>query len=532
METSSFLSSWVFSPFTEKKTPKTPQKRTIPAIRREISTKSTNFVPQKRTFDFEFEEIENTPSKIRKQTKRVPKITNGVFKAGKNDQKVISLIDVQQSISEAIRPLILEIQSLKSEILSLKNERNPLEFSQNTSSQSESETAKLSSSESKSTQIAQKAIQKTAQQTAKKTFAEIAKLNSLVSEQSIKLDKWTLVERKSSTKKTELAPKKGLNSVDRRVLFTRENSIKSTKSVNISDLLLAINLAIKRCGLPEHIRLLRLWETPSGAISGLLKEKASAEMLISAKEEILKAAKKLDSSISSFQAAEQWYSLRIHTVSLERYLNSTGMKILKEEIKSTNGLNLPNSPRWINQKRAEERFNNNEIAFSTIVIKVRSKIIADGLIAKGIEFGGKRHTIELFQEMKQDTICQKCSKYGHNSYNACQNDLKCNFCEGDHETKDHKCTLKGCTTLTGKICTHTLIKCINCNGTSHFANSSYCPKRLEILEKMRNDKKKESLKLQESRKKIAVIIPCKSSQISENYRENEIEMHSPSDQLC
>ena len=63
-------------------------------------------------------------------------------------------------------------------------------------------------------------------------------------------------------------------------------------------------------------------------------------MLNSAKEKILKAVKKLDSSIISFQAAEQWYLLRIHTVSLERYLNSTEMSVLQEEIETTNALNL------------------------------------------------------------------------------------------------------------------------------------------------------------------------------------------------
>ena len=523
MDVDSFLSpiNFSLSKSNEKSTLKTP-KRAIRTIQRDTNTELINSVPQKRTFDLEFKEFEDSPSKIQKQTKRqlIPK--NNVFKAGNNDQKISEKINVQQIISEAIKPLILEIQALKSEILSLKNEKNTTNTPKNSNIQSEI-TEKLNSyQEPKSTQIANKAIQKTAQNTAKKTFAEIAKLNSLVSEQSIKLDKWTLIERKKSTKNGELAPKKSLNPVDRRILFLRE---KSTKSINIPDLLLAINLAIKKCGLPEHIRLLRLWETPSGAISGLLKNGANAEMLNSAKEEILKAVKKLDSSISSLQAAEQWYSLRIHTISLKRYLNSTGMKILKEEIESTNELNLPNYPRWINPKKAEERFNNEEIAYSTVVIKVRSKTIADSLIAKGIEFGGKRHTVELFQETKADIICQKCSKFGHNSYKACQESLKCNLCGKEHETKDHKCPLKGCTALTGKICAHTPIKCINCNG-SHFANSSYCPKRLEILEKMRKEKKREFLKLQESRKKISVIIPLKSSQISENDKENDIEMPS------
>jgi hypothetical protein len=68
-------------------------------------------------------------------------------------------------------------------------------------------------------------------------------------------------------------------------------------------------------------------------------------MLESAKEEIFKAVKKLDSSISSLRAAEQWYLIRVHTVSLERYLNSTEIEILRDEIETINALNLPSLPR-------------------------------------------------------------------------------------------------------------------------------------------------------------------------------------------
>jgi hypothetical protein len=81
------------------------------------------------------------------------------------------------------------------------------------------------------------------------------------------------------------------------------------------------------------------------------------------------------------------------------------MQILKDEIKTTNSINLPSIPRWINQKRVEERYDNKEIAYSTVIIKVRSKAIADSLIAKGLEFGGKKHTTKLFQEIKADIIC-------------------------------------------------------------------------------------------------------------------------------
>ena len=91
--------------------------------------------------------------------------------------------------------------------------------------------------------------------------------------------------KKKNGPKIALASKKGLDPIDRRILFKRE--ILSS-SINIPDLLLAINLAIKRYRLLEHIRLLRLSESPSRAISGQLRKGVNAEMLNSVKEEILK----------------------------------------------------------------------------------------------------------------------------------------------------------------------------------------------------------------------------------------------------
>jgi hypothetical protein len=60
-------------------------------------------------------------------------------------------------------------------------------------------------------------------------------------------------------------------------------------------------------------------------------------------------------------------------VSLNRYLHSARINLLKEEIESIIGLDMPNNPQWINENKAEERFNNKEIAFSSIIITVRTK---------------------------------------------------------------------------------------------------------------------------------------------------------------
>ena len=75
-------------------------------------------------------------------------------------------------------------------------------------------------------------------------------MNETLSKQFIKLNKWTLVKGLNKT-----LTKKQLNLIDRRILIKRENLINS---VNIPDFLLVINLTIKKCGLLEFIRVIRL----------------------------------------------------------------------------------------------------------------------------------------------------------------------------------------------------------------------------------------------------------------------------------
>ena len=110
-------------------------------------------------------------------------------------------------------------------------------------------------------------------------------------------------------------------------------------------MLLAINLAIKKIGLPEHIRLLKLTYTAIGSISGLLGEKALALMLIPAfNDSLIKTAREHNTAIIGINQAEQWYRLRVHRVLLSRYLAPGGLKVAKQEIESTQDLSLPFNP--------------------------------------------------------------------------------------------------------------------------------------------------------------------------------------------
>jgi hypothetical protein len=66
----------------------------------------------------------------------------------------------------------------------------------------------------------------------------------------------------------------------KRILFIRLKTGK--KLVVLPDLLLAINLASKKIGFPEYIKLIKLWFTLLKAILKLLKKEVTGEIVLNA----------------------------------------------------------------------------------------------------------------------------------------------------------------------------------------------------------------------------------------------------------
>ncbi len=309
-----------------------------------------------------------------------------------------------------------------------------------------------------------------------------------------------MIQRKTKPLAQELAPKKATEPSQRRIVFQRLKD--APQYASLPDMLLAINLAIKKLGLPEHIRLLKLTYTTTGSISGLLGEKALALMLIPVfNDTLIKIAREYDTAIIGVNQAEQWYRLRVHRVLLSRYLAPEGLKVAKQEIEATQDLSLPFNPQWLgNRGIIKKRYEKNEIKFSTIVITVRNKLEADRLTAKGLHFGGYNHTVDRYWCVGPEEICPRCSEYGHTAYRGCIKPPRCYICAGPHEASEHQCPVQTCTAKIGKACVHLPIKYIHYKG-AHLATSSYYPKRKTAIEAVK-EAKRAAKKLVESRKRI------------------------------
>ena len=109
--------------------------------------------------------------------------------------------------------------------------------------------------------------------------------------------------------------------------------------------MLALNEALQKAGEGLDTRFSRGRYTPSGAISALLTEKADAGSLIPRLSNLLIwAAKTVYSAVVGVEFLEHWQRLKVHGISLERYLGGGKMEVLKREVESSTGIQLKALP--------------------------------------------------------------------------------------------------------------------------------------------------------------------------------------------
>lgn len=158
-------------------------------------------------------------------------------------------------------------------------------------------------------------------------------------------------------------------------------------------------------------------------------------------------------------------SMRKVAVSIEtrRRKARTIRKLIKVNvpfIKSLHGNHSITDIYWSNETKGKAR--------TTLVIIFSTAQQGNDALEHGIVWQRQRYVCAtLATDMKMER-CGNCQRYGHLKRN-CQAQSRCNFCAGQHATRD-------CTTMTPK--------CLNCDG-GHRASDLGCPAREEQRTKLR-----------------------------------------------
>ena len=334
---------------------------------------------------------------------------------------------------------------------------------------------------------------------------------------------WTKVVYKNQ-KQQATKPNLKMEDQGRRILFPQVAGQQKSGA----DLMLALNEALQKAG--EETRFCRVRYSPSGAISTLLTEKANAGLFIPRLSNVLiRAAKTVDQAIVGVEILEHWQRLKVHGMSLERYLGEGYMELLKREVESSTGIQLKSLPCWhINENRLKEQQETGKRG-SAIVITVKREAEAKKLCASGHRFGRVVRVVERYWEAGPSSVCITCCDIGHQQMGGCgDRPQKCVICAGPHKIEAHQCGVAGCKKGMGKIWVHVTSKCANCSGT-HEANSPRCISRHQAEVKARKEKKTKGKEKDETQEKSIKNDPSTDtpSPDSEMGMDNEKEKSVP-----
>ncbi len=319
------------------------------------------------------------------------------------------------------------------------------------------------------------------------TWSKVAK-SGIPTSNSAKPQTWQISSsnrnRTKASKVTSTSSKEtiniGINSGKGKLALTRRGTLLQARNVQAT-LFSSIatrnllNTAFKESGIQELVVSmvslsirgnLVVTTTPSFDIDFLIKN-----------EGIVRKALPL---LTLIKKGEPWYKVAIHGIPIREFTTTEGKldsELVAEEIRTFNkGLTPIGQSYWATPSSKRE---SGLVATGTIIVafpteKQAKEAISNRLYIAGISAKVAKHlaTPPTFQ-------CTKCSGFGH-AESLCKRKLNCLYCASNHSSKNHVCNTCN---KSGIKCKHTTIKCVNCNSTTHSADSKLCEVYLAIKNK-------------------------------------------------
>ena len=180
-------------------------------------------------------------------------------------------------------------------------------------------------------------------------------------------------------------------------------------------------------------------------------------MLLSQRSNLLiRAAKMVDDAVVGVEILEQWQRLKVHGMSLQRYLEPEKLELLRRKVESSTSILLKTMPRWlINKVRFKEQQDKGNKRGSAIVITVSNEIKAKRLIANGLQLGGAIKKVKRYWDARPGSVCMKYCRISHKRQGSCgDRPEKCLICASAHPASKHQCGVNGCSKGRGKLCVH------------------------------------------------------------------------------
>jgi hypothetical protein len=130
-----------------------------------------------------------------------------------------------------------------------------------------------------------------------------------------------------------------------------------------------------------------------------------------------------------------------------------------------------------------DRRHDGDITASLVDFVEKGRMVALGLVTKGIEAVGVSYQVEMHTNAGPDSRCELGCEWGHieNKYGTKPTG---GYCSGHRRRSDHKSNMVGCTAKLRSLCSHTLEKYTDCKR-NHIVFSNRCAQKTEALKVVR-----------------------------------------------
>jgi hypothetical protein len=152
--------------------------------------------------------------------------------------------------------------------------------------------------------------------------------------------------------------------------------------------------------------------------------------------------------------------------------NHESCKKLKAEIEKSNpGVEVKTNPHWTGTMRGLQGRKVKTAGLVTIISlnTPGKKMIED----HKCYMYAKELTCERFVQRYSQQTCGNCLTLGHNN-TTCRDRVRCRYCFGNHLSTYHPKCGKCTNSKKGTPCSHTIVRCPNCDEKTHFAGDPKC----------------------------------------------------------
>ena len=293
---------------------------------------------------------------------------------------------------------------------------------------------------------------------------------------------WAVVQSKrKAAKAAKKQPSPPQPTMDQRSFeFVHEQTkLNRNEANNIASY---VNRALHRKG-SSSVRVERIRCTDTGRTLSVTTPTSTLQDLLEHRDMVLQAARVIDSSIRDVVPQQKWKWIRIHNISLTRYMGKArdgGLIKLREELEAENsGMHIQAEIRWLGGAKVRARFQANKDGSSSVVAAVLGEATFGRLCKGGVRLLGRRYEVDAFEEAwRPDASCSRCSGGKHIAPHCLAAAPGCALCAKDHLTTDHRCPVEGCKVGKGHPCPHGVAKCANC-GEAHGGRADACAAKRE-----------------------------------------------------